>query len=134
MRGRHVSELSGALRHGMRARLTETERRYRLLQLKLETFDPRRALQSNRTRLVAADGRLEAVFRRRLHALEARLGSVSARLDALSPLAVLGRGYAVCWNADRTKIVRDAQSVADGDEVNVTLERGALRCEVKERK
>src|SRR5687767_3160811 len=40
MRGRHVSELSGALRQAMRARLTDTERRYRLLRLKLETFDP----------------------------------------------------------------------------------------------
>ena len=132
MRGRHVSELSGALRQAMRARLTETERRFRLLRLKLETFDPRRGLQASRTRLVTANGRLDAVFRRRLHALETRLGNVSARLDALSPLAVLGRGYAVCWNADRTKIVRDAQTVTAGDEVTVTLERGALRCEVKE--
>ena len=134
MRGRHVSELSGALRHAMRARLTETERRYRLLRLKLETFDPRRRLEASRTRLVAADGRLDAVFRRRLHSLEARLGNLSARLDALSPLAVLGRGYAVCWNADQTKIIRDAETVADGEEVNVTLERGALRCEVKGRR
>jgi exodeoxyribonuclease VII large subunit len=118
----------------MRATLTDRERHYRLLQLKLETFDPRRGLQVSRTRLVSAEGRLDAALRRRLHTLEARLGTLSARLDTLSPLAVLGRGYAVCWNADQSKIVRDANTVAEGDEVNVTLERGALRCEVKERR
>ena len=134
MRGRHVAELSSALRHAMRAKLTDTERRFRLLRLKLETFDPRRGLEVSRTRLVTAEGRLDGAFRRRLHTAEARLGNLSARLDALSPLAVLGRGYAVCWNADQTKIVRDAQTVAEGDEVNVTLERGGLRCEVKERR
>jgi exodeoxyribonuclease VII large subunit len=72
-------------------------------------------------------------MRRRRHGLDARLGTLAARLDALSPLAVLGRGYAVCWNADRTRIVRDAATVAAGDDVQVTLERGTLHCEVKDR-
>ena len=58
--------------------------------------------------------------------------AAAARLDSLSPLAVLGRGYAVCWNADRTRIVRDAATVAPGDQVTVTLNRGELRCHVRE--
>ncbi len=48
----------------------------------------------------------------------------------LSPLAVLGRGYAVCWNADRTAIVRDAAAVKEGERVHVKLERGELDCAV----
>jgi exonuclease VII large subunit len=43
---------------------------------------------------------------------------------------VLGRGYAVCWNADRTAIVRDASAVTSGDQVHVKLERGELDCTV----
>ena len=43
---------------------------------------------------------------------------------------MLGRGYAVCWNEDRTAIVRAADSVAAGDQVHVTLDRGELQCEV----
>ena len=35
-----------------------------------------------------------------------------ARLESLSPLAVLARGYAVCWNADRSAIVRSADRSA----------------------
>jgi exodeoxyribonuclease VII large subunit len=131
MHGRHVSELESALLHAMRDQLAERERRYRTRRLQLETFDPRRRLEVTRTRLVTEEGRLEAAIRRKRHALDARLSGLAARLDALSPLAVLGRGYAVCWNADRTRIIRDATSVAAGDDVLVTLERGTLTCEVK---
>ena len=41
---------------------------------------------------------------------------------------MLGRGYAVCWNADRTAIIRDETTVSNGDEVHVKLERGELDC------
>jgi exonuclease VII large subunit len=43
---------------------------------------------------------------------------------------VLGRGYAVCWNADRTAIIRDEAAVSPGDKVHVKLERGELDCTV----
>jgi exodeoxyribonuclease VII large subunit len=52
----------------------------------------------------------------------------------LSPLAVLGRGYAVCWNADRTEIVRDASRIEKGSHVLITIEKGELACEVKDKK
>jgi exodeoxyribonuclease VII large subunit len=63
-----------------------------------------------------------------------RFRSVAARLDNLSPLAVLARGYAVCWDATRTRVIRDAASVEPGDNVRVTLARGELGCRVEETK
>ena len=82
------------------------------------------------TRLVRADGRLlELVGRRRL-AAESRVRQLAARLDALSPLAVLGRGYAVCWNESRTSIIRSAAPCHPGDGVRVTLADGELACQV----
>ena len=71
-----------------------------------------------------------AAVTRSVHGADARLRGAAARLESLSPLGVLARGYAVCWNADRTAIVRDAASVAPGDRVHVTLERGELDCKV----
>jgi exodeoxyribonuclease VII large subunit len=132
MQARHVGELSHELRQAMRSRIAARERRYQSLRLALETFDLRRRLAGLRTRLVTGDGRLAAVRDRRRHALDARLGAALARLESLSPLAVLARGYAVCWNGDRSQIVRDASTLSIGDQVTVTVQRGELACEVKD--
>jgi exodeoxyribonuclease VII large subunit len=58
------------------------------------------------------------------------LARSAARLEALSPLAVLGRGYSLTWDQSGA-LVRDATSVASGDPVRVTLERGELDCRVE---
>ena len=130
LRARHAAELTHALRRAGRASFARRERAYQSLRLKLETLDLRRRLGQVRTRLVAAEGRLGTAVARGVHGADARLRGAAARLDSLSPLGVLARGYAVCWNADHTAIVRDAQSVAPGDRVRVTLQRGELDCEV----
>jgi exodeoxyribonuclease VII large subunit len=132
MRGRHSGELTHALVRAMHSQLSMRERSYQTLRLALETFDLRRRLGAVRTRLVAADGRLDGASARAGHRAERRLRGAAARLEALSPLAVLGRGYAVCWNADRTAVIRDAAAVAAGERVRVTLARGELDCDVKD--
>ncbi|MCU1384363.1 MAG: xseA [Acidobacteria bacterium] len=130
MRGRHAAELSHALARILRAGLATRERRRLQLERQLATFDAGRRLASIRTRLVAAGGRLENAVRRRQHRAAAQLGNVAGRLDTLSPLAVLGRGYAVAWNADRTAILRDAATLTPGDTIHVTLSRGAIDAKV----
>ena len=92
-----------------------------------------RRLGAIRTRLVAA--RRPAGGRRRAPAASGRRGAAQLRQPSrtLSPLAVLGRGYAVCWNADRTRALRDAGEVAPGDTVRVTLSRGEIEAKVSKR-
>jgi exodeoxyribonuclease VII large subunit len=133
LRGRHADELTFELRRALQASLASRERAFQRTRLTLERFDLRRRLAGVKARLIAGDGRLNATIHKRTHASNARLGAAAARLDSLSPLAVLGRGYAVCWNANRTEIVRDAADVESGARVLVTLEKGELNCEVKEK-
>jgi len=130
-RGRHIAELAAALRHAVGQSVGRRARRHQGLRRSLEQFDPRHRLGAIRTRLVARNAQLAAAARRRITTAQGRFGAATARLDGLSPLAVLGRGYAVMWNAQRTRIIRDASTVQVGDDVNVTLERGALEATVK---
>ncbi len=74
-----------------------------------------------RARLVTADSRLAAATTRAHHRADARFRACASRLDTLSPLAVLGRGYAVCWTADGARILRASTDVDVGDSVRVTL-------------
>ena len=133
LRGRHAAELSHELRRTVAAVLARREREFRTLQQRLEARNLRRRLAAIRGRLETADGRLRLVAQRRRDRSQARLAALAGRLETLSPLAVLGRGYAVCWTADRTAIVRRASSVAPGEHVRVTLHEGELDCEVRSR-
>ena len=117
----------------MTAIVGRRDREFRSLRLRLEACDLRRRLTAIRGRLDAAYGRLDGVMRRRHDRAQATLAAAGARLDSLSPLAVLGRGYAVCWNADRTAIIRSASAVTPGDRIGVVLHEGELDCTVRER-
>jgi exodeoxyribonuclease VII large subunit len=134
LRGRHADELTFELRRALHVGLAARERACQRMRLTLERFDLRRRLAGVKTRLITGDSRLDATIHKRTRTSAARLGACAARLESLSPLAVLGRGYAVCWNADRTEIVRDARGVENGARVLVTLQHGELSCEVKDKK
>ena len=133
MRARRTSELTHALAHVMRSRLAGRERRLGQLRRQLEQLDLGRRLAGIRTRLVGVDGRLNAAITRRRHRADAKLRDAAARLAALSPLAVLGRGYAVAWNDARTHVLRDVAETRTGDRIRVTLAKGELQCEIHAR-
>jgi exodeoxyribonuclease VII large subunit len=130
LRHRHATELTHRLRRAATALVAQRQQRFRTLRLALEARDVRRRLAAVRGRLTAADGRLRAAMIRNRDRADARFRILVGRLDNLSPLAVLARGYAVCWNEDRTAIVRAASQVTRGDRVRVTLHEGELHCDV----
>jgi exodeoxyribonuclease VII large subunit len=134
MRGRLVAELSHELARAVRVRLAGRRRRLEQLARRLDACDFGRRLAGIRTRLVSAQGRMSAAIDHRRHRADVRLRECAGRLDTLSPLAVLGRGYAVCFNADRTQVIRDAGSTTPGDRVRVTLAKGELDCGVRSKR
>jgi exodeoxyribonuclease VII large subunit len=132
LRGRHAVELTHHLRGAARGLIARQARDYRALRQRLEAHDLARRLASIHSRLTGAEGRLTTAARRAQHRSDARFRALAGRLENLSPLAVLGRGYAVCWTADKTAIIRSAGSVSAGDAVRVTLAAGELACIVEE--
>jgi exodeoxyribonuclease VII large subunit len=131
MRGRDAAELTHALARLVRSGLAAQRRRVTQLDRQLAGFDAGRRLAAIGTRLIAADAGLRSVMSRRQDRARARFRQVAGRLDTLSPLAVLARGYAVAWNEAKTLVLRHANQAQPGDRVNVTLARGELHCDVR---
>jgi exodeoxyribonuclease VII large subunit len=100
-----------------RTRLTELERR-------LAAGSPARRLARGRTDLEALTARGHVAVQRGIDARRAELGRLAASAQALSPLAVLDRGYAVVMRGD--DVVRDAATAPAGTRLTVRLARGAL--------
>ena len=105
----------------------------------------RASLENMRVRLIAAGGfidtgrsgtqalasRLNAAMDARIAAKKNEYARLGAKLDALSPLKVLSRGYAIALDGSGVAL-KDSQQVKIGDKLTVRLESGALGCKVEE--
>ena len=131
MRQRHASELQAAFEGALRRQVAAGRRRVDTLRVRLDALDVRQRLSAGRRRLDAQRAAIEAHIAALHHRAQARLGVSVGRLEALSPLSVLARGYAVCWNDDRSTVVRRASQVSAGDRVRVRLSEGELQCDVR---
>lgn len=97
---------------------------------RLEVRDPRQRLAAGRQRLGELRRRLSLQGRQCVEQRRRLLAGRSASLGALSPLAVLSRGYALVRSGPEGAVVRDAASVPVGQRLHVTLQRGSLEVEV----
>jgi exodeoxyribonuclease VII large subunit len=95
---------------------------------------PRRFLESIRQREQRVDDLCQQLVREWRHRTElsqGRLEGLSSRLESLSPLAVLKRGYSVTLREADRKVVRDAARVKDGEVLLTRLDRGTVRSKVE---
>jgi exodeoxyribonuclease VII large subunit len=129
-RQQELDELTSSLR--IRATETVAERRANLESLtrRLYARHPRAVLAGARADLGPLDVRLQHAVRRHLTRCEARLADAATRLNGLSPLTILGRGYAIATRADG-RAIRAAGDVALGEEVTLRLGKGRLLTRVE---
>ena len=124
-----LRQMEGRLAQAMGRRLEGARKdldraaRCRALQDPMNYVDDRRmVLDRQRERLAAG---LTAA----LSGGRQRFGGLASKLDALSPLKVLGRGYAIPRRADGT-VVRSAGDVAPGDGLTLRVADGEINCQV----
>lgn len=111
--------------------LRETQGRSERIAFQLSPERLQARLGEAKMRFNAAQSDCNAAFLSRLETARSRLGLVAASLDALSPLAVLQRGYAIAEDADG-HLLRDANSVSPGDQLRVRLTRGRITARVED--
>ena len=92
--------------------------------------DPKNYIDDKRQLMDRHQDRLCAAMQRQLHIGREKYARLSASLDAMSPLKVLGRGYAIARRSDGT-VIKKAQDVAGGDRVTVKLAKDEINCIVE---
>ncbi len=120
------AELGHALRHGLRRERDRLNGYGAILQHQ----DPRRMLATHQGKIRENGLRLSFLINRLLAAKRNQLGRTAAILDAVSPLAVLGRGYAIPRRPDGTVLRSVAQAVI-GEKLVIALYDGQVDCQIK---
>jgi exodeoxyribonuclease VII large subunit len=93
--------------------------------------DPSRKLRDHQQRLDDLSIDLLRRFQERLRQNQNRLSECAARLNALSPLAVLDRGYAIAHKLPEEQIVKRADALTVGDRLRITFSQGKSICRVE---
>ena len=114
----------------MRFRIVDLRSRVQEQALSHAFDEVKSQLRNARRRYDAASAACTGAIEFSVQEARERLGRAAVSLDALSPLAVLQRGYAIAQDASG-KPVRDAASVAAGDELTVRLAKGKLNTRVE---
>ncbi len=135
---RHGLAQRRALLERLRGRLVHPGRQLALQKQALNALERRLAAHDPRARIAAGHQTLDALVaragsaeRRLLAARAGALGAVSARLDAMSPLKVLDRGYAIVRTPEGA-VVASTSRIAPGDVLEVRLGDGQLDVAVRE--
>ncbi len=133
VRAQRVDEL---VRRGERAlgrRLERSRDGARRLGERLEALRWDRQLTARRDRVARLSDRLQALFRGGVDRRRAGLARLAGRLEGLSPLAVLGRGYALVWDDAAGVLPRAAAETGEGRRLRIRLHQGAIRATVESR-
>lgn len=75
---------------------------------------------------------LSRALRYKMESTALELGSISARLDALSPLKVLDRGYSITQKLPEKIVIKDSKNLKKEDELLIKFLKGSARCKVQE--
>ena len=126
-----LDDLAFRLEAALNEKLRLSQRSVTELAAAVLRHDPRQELNAVRERLTQGRVRLERSLERVLRGAVTGLHAMDARLQALSPLAVLDRGYALVQGADGT-LIRSAAQLSHGDRVTTQLSDGVFVSRVEE--
>ena len=130
---RRLDTLSARMEQSAQKRVKALRERYEALARSRVLRDPMAFIDDKRLLLDYTQRKLSTLAQAQTAKRAQRFASLAASLDALSPLKVLGRGYAVARDENGT-ILRAAEEASVGERIEVLLGQGSLMCTVDEQR
>jgi exodeoxyribonuclease VII large subunit len=125
-----LAQLGSRFAAGMRRQLQHEHTRFAALMRRLQQAHPGARLVHYSQRLDELEGRLQFALQAGLAAHAARLESAARALQGVSPLATLGRGFAVITRSADGALVSAAAQLAVGETFDAALAQGSLHAVV----
>ncbi len=129
-RQQRCDDLEQRLLVAMNHALRRHHHHFHALRQRLQTLTPRREIDAAHLRLANLSTRLIQNQRQRLQAQHERLQALARTLDAVSPLATLGRGFAIIEATDGG-VIRSVEQTRPGQDIRARLQDGRLHCRIE---
>ncbi|WP_028514890.1 exodeoxyribonuclease VII large subunit [Ruminococcus flavefaciens] len=111
--------------------LDKSTDRFIALNARLTAQSPENRLKLTAERLNAFDKRRDTAFLRYMDRLERQLEEKAARLDSLSPLKVLSRGYSLVYKGE--KLLSSSETLKKGDKIKIGFGSGGAEAEITDK-
>ena len=126
-----LDSMSGAMATALSRQLTSARRHYQLLSAHPSLQSPVGYLEQRRKNLELLKNKLISNQNQQINSAKARYIAMTSKLDAMSPLKVLTRGYAMAQREDGT-VLRSVSQVETGDPITISVSDGRLCASVTE--
>ncbi|HEY7097610.1 MAG TPA: exodeoxyribonuclease VII large subunit [Terriglobales bacterium] len=128
-RQQRLDDLNYRMERSVRQKIERQRRRWEIAAAAVRHYDVRRVLAGIRREMESLVTTLASTQRNQLAQRRAQLERLSAELAALSPVAILDRGYALVFDSSG-RLVKEANQVRAGDEITAKLARGGIAATV----
>jgi exodeoxyribonuclease VII large subunit len=125
-----LDDLEQRLTGAIRGALNSDSRRVSEIRMQLVQHSPAHRIRELRVRHGELSGRLDHAMTQLVSRADHRLGLAARTLNTVSPLATLGRGFALVKRVSDGKLVTDSNSVAIGDDIQAQLAHGTVTARV----
>lgn len=128
-----VDDLNGRLELALCNSVKDRRQRFNGLDATLRYLNPAARITVLRQKLELLSAQAGGLVSHRIDRDRQEFGDHAARLEVLSPLRTLARGYAIATRPDNGQVVTDADDLKLGDPLLVTLHRGTVGCRIEAR-
>ena len=132
-RQQRLDEITLRMERAIKSFLQIQKEKNRTSKKHLFLLNPLNKIKQHKVLLREAEKKINSQMNFTLNISRNTLNAAMKRLNSVSPLSVLERGYAICRTHPDGKVLKDSGKVSTGDLVKVQLSKGKLLCNVTDR-